>query len=360
MEEVEIDPAAAAVLRNTDVANILQRLQFLEEQHNHLVAENKKHQKTIVSLQSRLNAPKEPKLNDPEEFKGDRLRLMNFISQCQLKFAGEPSKFTNDRIKILYAGSRLRQEAYSWFQPLLAASETRTPPEFESFKIFCDALTAIYGDPNLEITAERELRHLKQITTVAAYIAEFSRIRQYTSHNDSSLRDQFYYGLRDNVKEKLSGAPRPSTLIELMATATSHDSRIQERILEKRAQNPPATTMPRNSAPHVPPSRTPSTPTVPRATPSQVPLSTADGTLPMQLDAGRFGGRSITPSERERRRVEHLCYYCGQADHNLPNCPRKPQARTFSSYAYPIHPSPPQSVISINVDNQSTNGDARE
>lgn len=364
MEQVEIDPAATAVLRNADVANILQQLEFLEEQHTHLLEENKKQRKTNESLQTRLNPPKEPKLNDPEEFKGDRLRLTNFISQCQLKFAGEPSKFPDDRVKILYAGSRLRAEAYSWFQPLLAASETQTPSEFTSFKHFCDALSAIYGDPNLEVTAERELRHLRQTTTVAAYIAEFARIRQYLSHNDSALRDQFYYGLRDNVKEKLSGAPRPSTLIELMATATSHDSRIQERILEKRANQNISTTMPRNSpAPNVP-SRPPSTPATIRTTPNQIPSNTPDGTLPMQLDAGRFGssGRSISAAERERRRVEHLCYYCGQGDHNLPNCPRKPQPRTFSSYAYPTNPSPPHSIISVNVDSlgQSTNGDTHE
>ena len=182
MEQVEIDPAATAVLRNADVANILQRLEFLEEQHTHLLEENKKQRKTNESLQTRLNPPKEPKLNDPEEFKGDRLRLTNFISQCQLKFAGEPSKFPDDRVKILYAGSRLRAEAYSWFQPLLAASETQTPSEFTSFKHFSDALSTIYGDPNLEVTAERELRHLRQMTTVAAYIAEFTRIRQYLSH----------------------------------------------------------------------------------------------------------------------------------------------------------------------------------
>ena len=96
MEQVEIDPAATAVLRNADVANILQRLEFLEEQHTHLLEENKKQRKTNESLQTRLNPPKEPKLNDPEEFKGDRLRLTNFISQCQLKFAGEPSKFPDD------------------------------------------------------------------------------------------------------------------------------------------------------------------------------------------------------------------------------------------------------------------------
>jgi hypothetical protein len=48
MEQVEVDPAGAAVLRNSDVANILQRLKFFEEQHHHLVSENKKHQKTIA------------------------------------------------------------------------------------------------------------------------------------------------------------------------------------------------------------------------------------------------------------------------------------------------------------------------
>jgi hypothetical protein len=364
-----MDQGEVAVLTNAEVANILQRIEFLEEQ-------NAQQQAHIVALQqARPNVPREPKINDPEEFRGDRLQLQNFISQCQLKFAGEPSKFTNEKIKILFAGGRLRGEAYSWFQPLLTASQTSTPKEFTSFTTFCDALTTIYGDPNLEITSERELRQLRQTTSVSAYIAEFSRIRQYVSHNEAALRDQFYYGLRDNVKDKLANSPRPTTLVELMSAATAHDSRIHERLLERKANQPFAPALSRNSSTNsnVPPTPsrtpTPSAPVVrpaPRAIPNpQVPATSTDGTTPMLIDSGRFGSRAISAAERERRRAENLCFYCGQPGHTLYTCPVKPPPRTFSSsFAYPARSSSPsaETVVSIQVDpqNYQTNGSTHE
>jgi hypothetical protein len=48
------------------------------------------------------------KIANLEFFKGDRLLLANFLSQCKLKFAGEPSKFPDDKAKILFAGSLLK------------------------------------------------------------------------------------------------------------------------------------------------------------------------------------------------------------------------------------------------------------
>ena len=56
--------------------------------------------------------------------------------KCRLKFAGQPSKFPTERSKIFYAGSYLKDQAYSWFQPLLAAvqnPEEPDPLEFAGF-----------------------------------------------------------------------------------------------------------------------------------------------------------------------------------------------------------------------------------
>src|SRR6202140_1408661 len=210
-------------------------------------------------LQCALSQPakasaKEPKIADPEPFEGDRLQLTNFLSQCQLKIYAQSARYPDEITKIHFAGSFLRGGAYSWFQPLLASSHKGVQPaEFESFKTFTDALSRVYGDPNPEITAERELRQLRQSSSATQYIAEFQRLRQYVRYNEAALISQFYHGLRDNIKDRLSDSPRPKTLAELMKAATSHDSRISERILERKANN---------NAPHPPP-RTPS-PSSPR------------------------------------------------------------------------------------------------
>ena len=89
-------------------------------------------------------------------FSGDRKDLLSFLTKRQIKFDGQPSRFPDERSKILYTGSRLKGPAFFWFQPLIATASDTTkpaPPELTSFKVFSDSLTLIYGDPNLEATA---------------------------------------------------------------------------------------------------------------------------------------------------------------------------------------------------------------
>lgn len=67
-------------------------------------------------------------------------------------------------------------------------------------------------------------------------------------------------------------------------------------------------------------------PKVPSATSSvgqslQVPAASAlDTSEPMQLGLLR---PSLTPEERQRRRVNNLCMYCGESGHYVRSCPNK-------------------------------------
>jgi hypothetical protein len=240
------DPNSTARLTVGYVNDLVRRLSFLEarfDEMNNALIRPDNFQRAFTLINSRLEKLEErssnqrqgPKMANPEYFKGDRLLLTNFLSQCQLKFAGEPSRFPNEKAKIYFAGSYLREGPYSWFQPLISADSRGHPPlEFSSFKAFTDALTTVYGDPNLVITSERELRALRQTMSVAQYIADFQCLRQYVKHNEAALIDQFYHGLQDNVKDKLVNGLRSETLAEMMKAAATYDARIQERILERR------------------------------------------------------------------------------------------------------------------------------
>jgi len=89
--------------------------------------------------------------------------LLPFLTKCRTKFAGQSSQFPGEESKILYVGSRLEGPAFSWFQPLLSAWQTEGRPdplEIATFEAFTTALTALYGDADLETTAERELCQL--------------------------------------------------------------------------------------------------------------------------------------------------------------------------------------------------------
>jgi hypothetical protein len=341
MDETESLAQAPAAISNALFQNVLDRLTYLEALTEAQKAE-------IDALQATHTSKSEPKIADPEHFDGNRLQLPNFLAKCRLKFSGQPSRFRSEKSKIYYAGSRLAEPAFSWFQPLLAMAEDPekpTPTELTSFQTFAESLMSTYGDPNLEATSERAIKALIQTTSVAQYKAEFQRLRQYIKWNESALLDRFYSGLKDTVKDEITRVGRPLTLKELQDLATRIDARLYERLLEKKQGQSQATGS-RNNLPPKPtpmarnpsqsstfsgliptPSRTPSP-----ATPlPSTPAATPDGTIPMELDAN--GRWHLTEGEKLRRKRLGLCDYCGSTKHNVFNCPDKPA---------PNYPRPPR------------------
>lgn len=337
---MDLDPEAPAAITNALLTNMLDRMAYLEALTANHMAEIQTLTQTITeqhtqiaSLRVSQGKDSEPQIADPEPFSGNRLHLSNFLAKCRLKFAGQPSKFKNELSKIYYAGSRLGDPAFSWFQPFLSIAEDKekpNPPEFASFETFATAFTAVYGDPNLATSSVRAIKALKHTGSAAHYIAEFQRLRQYIPWNESAFADQFYDGLKSTIKDDIAHTGRPATLLELQTLATRLDARLYERFLEKR-QETPASTQPRNLPPKpTPMGRTPSSmpsslaPT-PARTPSPsagTPAFTPDGTIPMELDT--YGRWRLPADEKLRRKQLRLCDYCASAKHDVFNCPDKP------------------------------------
>jgi hypothetical protein len=272
---------------------------------------------------------KSRKAKDPDPFTGEnRAKLETFLSQCRLVFLANPESFTTEASKVFFAGSHLRETAYSWFEPLLRNHEVHllnpsslSPvSELETFASFSTALTTMFGDPDLEKTKTRELCRLQQTGSVVLYASEFQRLQAYVPWNDNALYHQFYSGLRDNVKDGLAYLERkPATLGELIRKAQTVDQRIIERIQERKSTNP-----------GTPSRKTPdATPTPAKAAPSTTipapPAPNPDGSTPMDLDSGipRRTPLRLSAQERERRFSNHLCIFCGANDHFKSQCPQK-------------------------------------
>jgi hypothetical protein len=75
----------------------------------------------------------------------------------------------------------------------------------------------------------------------------------------------------------------------------------------------------------------PLTPAVPRPSAPVEPATpiSNEGTVPMDLSAGRPRGR-LTEDEKQRRRDNGLCLYCGGGEHIARNCSHRPQARPIA------------------------------
>ena len=280
----------------------------------------------------------EPKIPDPPLYNGDRKELLIWLMKCQMKFEGQPSKFKDLRTKMIYVGTCLDGPAFAWFQPMMEkwplgtpATEDSIPTAFKSWDDFKKAITIVFGDPNLSATAERELRSLHQLKSVAEYAAQFEAKRQYLAWNDAAFRDQFYLGLKEEVKDQIAPIGKPADLAGLKELAIRLDARLFERRLEQRgpsssnqykitaAATPRSYPAPAAAVP--PPGGSPTW--APVATPRPGPTVSADGTIPMELDAS--GVYRLPVKEKQRRRQLGLCDYCAANNHLWRNCPVRPQ-----------------------------------
>jgi Ty3 transposon capsid-like protein len=347
---------------------------FLQEQ---MLAQQQQLQQTILALQAAQTPPKpvEPKVKEPDAFTGfSREKLPTFLAQCQIVFATQPSRYSTETSKVMYAGSHLTDIAYEWFHPQASIPNY---PNFATFKLFSQALESMFGDPDAVATAERRLRRLRmqENATISRYLIDFARYAAPLSWNDEVLCSQFYLGLAERIKDQIALQGKPKTLAGMRMIAQTVDARHWERHYERIPTSAPQTSVATPVATHQPrvrsvlhsqPNlRSPSSSTsqTTRTYPSQVPHHPASGspskftpkqTFPANQVLGPDG--KLLPSERERRVQAGLCLYCGKPGHSTTSCPK----RTPGSYSnHPkTAPSAPKQARVAKVDSQSGKDDA--
>ena len=207
---------------NGNIRWLMNRLEEAEGQVETLRAEN-----LSLRVQAKKD-PKEPDVNNPPMYEGDQKTLETWITACNLKFAGQPSRFPSERQKLVFATSHLKGPPLFWINPALnkylaAGPLDEVPAELASFDAFTEALKTLYGDPNLERNALTALENLKQVTTVANYISRFAIHSQHANLNDVALRQAFYKGLKSGIKDELATRDY-TTLKELQTLATKLDA----------------------------------------------------------------------------------------------------------------------------------------
>ena len=140
---------------------------------------------------------------------------------------------------------------------------------------------------------------------VSDYSIDFRKLAAESDWNEPALWSAFHHGLSGSIKDELAARDPPTGLDDLIATAIRIDGRLQERRRE-RAQG-------------APPRRFPGPSSLPPASRLfQRNSASSDPGEPMQL--GRAG---LSVSERQRRRRDNCCLYCGKEGHYVASCPVK-------------------------------------
>jgi hypothetical protein len=235
------------------------------------------------------------RLPDPPPFTGKRKELPSFVSKLRYKLEGNADRFPTTRSKLLYAHSRLDDDAAALVRPLMD-KDIKTVDQLLSF------LEATYDDPNRRDTALTRIGNLRQGKHgFLTHFAEFRRLAADTGLNEIALIMQLKRSLSSELLRAMIGVKIPDNLNDYANLIVTYDNDL--RYLPKA-------------------------PTTSRLTPHLVKDPDA-----MDIDSVRHRYAPKGSSERQRREKEGLCFKCGEKGHLSPDCnhPMPPPRTTIRS-----------------------------
>ena len=263
-----------------------------------------------------------PKVSFPDKFDGTLSKFRDFLASVENIFVLHAPRYSTDEIKIRFIGTLLEKDPLSWFRSLIERKSMSLTAELDdesssetdilaNYSLFITTFKALYDDPHAKRHAQAAIKRLKQGKgSVVSYSAKFRRIAQDTCFDSQALLDIFRYGLNDDVKDVLASSLfEPEKLEDFIHFCIKIDNRLFDRKIER-------SNGPRYQKQFSGSFRTPAPPVL-AAQPS------SSGPTPMELDTIQIKTKKLTPEEKQRRLLNNLCLYCGEAGHKAINCPKK-------------------------------------
>ena len=263
------------------------------------------------------------KLAEPEPFTGAPKKCKEFLSQLALIFNNDPRQYLNNDIaKLSKAISYMRGDARTWASPLID-SDTGVIQAI-SYENFVRQLKAAFGDPDEVRTAERQLDALRQTSSCSAYVAQFTSLASLMPSwetNKEAWLLKFRKGLKQEVRDMLLYYPNePHDFDEFTKLCIQLDNKLHAHQAEKRQVSGGSSSS--SSGAKKPNNNNNNSSSSYSSRPAPA-AKTSSGTSPgpMELDHTRRG--PLTDKEKQYRRDNNLCAYCGGEGHFAASCPKK-------------------------------------
>src|SRR5436305_4426353 len=252
---------------------------------------------------------KDPTVPLPPEFSGKLSEFENFMVQCDLAFTLCPNTYNCDERKVLLVISRLRGTPLNWARDI---SKNKVHPLRHNYQAFVEALTNLYGTRTYLEQFENKLLRLRQTNSVAPFAAEFQSLAETLGMDEKTKCMLFYDKLDQKIKDTIVPVGRAFPLNALVNQAIAIDQHHRQRELEIKnnsSESPKiSNSYNSNSKSSFPPSQ-----------------NSSGGPHPS------YHRPPLTQAEKQRRKDNNLCGYCGEGKHRTADCPRlKPKNSTDS------------------------------
>ncbi|KAM0790389.1 hypothetical protein ACM66B_003271 [Microbotryomycetes sp. NB124-2] len=271
--------------------------------------------------------------NKPKVFNGqDRALCTNFLFKCDMEFKDRPKKYASSEAKLCYIGSFLAGQPQEWFRKQWVHGNLKSMP----YQDFANLFASIYGHSR-ETEVQDDLvkfKNLHQATlSISEFIGRFNLYSHSVGQNNTSLQVEFMTRLNQSTRDKLipflGQAVEKMTLQEIQDGARAYKS--QQRLYRtderESSAKPHRTERSNHCVKFTKPNRVvlklqdrfSHKPAKPALKSESQPKGFYDPTR----DPRKKRDGTLTEAEKDHRRKNNLCLYCGGSNHKVIDCPNK-------------------------------------
>jgi hypothetical protein len=262
---------------------------------------------------------------DPRSFSGKPEDARPYVNQIKDRLDSSLAPAMTNRDKVIYFSSYLSAGAPQRWHHSVVQSK---PELLNNFEEYVKAFNEHFLDPHEATTYRRKMEALRQDKDVSRFAAIFREYAALAEVDEKTKWTCFFRGLKIDIQKALNtGQGAPKTFEKLVEYALSIDNTNQMiQGLSQGSNSNRSRSNGNNSS----------------SNSSSAPSASASaGPWPMEVDAIKahlVAGR-LPAAERERRKKNNLCLYCGQAGHAVATCPVRAQKAQASQGTQSSTPS---------------------
>lgn len=297
---------------NNNQTNLETIVQQLQQQVQVLSQQLIQNQNNNTSVQTQ-STYREPKLALPEKFNGNKKEIREFITSVNNYINLKRETYNEDYKKVGFIGSLLTGQARSWYRILVETSDQC----LEKYDTFLTNFKHMFMDPNQKQNAQRIIRTFKQEKQSAlTYGTKFVEYAIDAGFDNEAKISAFYNGLNNDIKDALALIPEvPEDFSEFANLAIKVDNRLFERKLDRNSS-------PSNTGNQYSGNSRRNNNHFKSNNNHHNNTNNNNGVQPMDIDITKKF-KPLTNEEKERRRKNNLCLYCGNPGHVATTCPNK-------------------------------------